>query len=128
MSQRSGPKKPIIRHRDAVRELSCPYGEVRRIVTGGEGGVANVHVVTVTQGSVHYHEAYDEVYYVLGGRGEVTIDSTQHELRPGSVVVIPAGHPHSLLARGDDPLEFIIFGTPAMSIDDERAAPKKPMA
>jgi hypothetical protein len=43
------------------------------------------------------------------------------------VAVIPAGMPHSLEASSNEELEFVIFGTPPMSIDDERAKPVKPV-
>lgn len=118
-------KTPLVHYRDETESSSCPFGDVTRIVTGGEGGVANVHLVRVTRGTTHYHADYDEVYYVLSGRGAITIAETTHDLRPGAVVVIPRGLPHSLEAEEGDTLEFIIFGTPAMSIDDERARPRK---
>jgi mannose-6-phosphate isomerase-like protein (cupin superfamily) len=98
---------------------------VRRIITGGEGGVANVHVVRVTRGLPHVHAAYDEVYYVLSGKGTITLDDECHAVSPGTVVVIPAGVAHALEADPGSELEFIIFGTPAMAIDDERARPKR---
>jgi quercetin dioxygenase-like cupin family protein len=41
------------------------------------------------------------------------------------VAVIPAGVPHSLEAAAGEELEFVIFGTPPISIDDERARPRK---
>ena len=113
----------LVRYLDETEELACPYGDVRRVVTGGEGGLANVHVVRVTRGTPHVHTGYNEVYYVLSGTGTVTLADETHELRPGAVVVIPAGVPHSLLADGDAPLEFIIFGTPPMPLDDARAKP-----
>ena len=93
----------------------------------GAGGVANVHIVEVSMGTTHYHEGYDEVYYVLDGRGELSIDGEGHSLRPGAVAVIPRGIPHSLEATSQDGgrLKFIIFGTPAMAIDDSRAEPRK---
>jgi mannose-6-phosphate isomerase-like protein (cupin superfamily) len=46
-------------------------------------------------------------------------------LRPGSVVVIPAEVRHSLKASKGVELEFVIFGTPPISIEDERAKPKR---
>ena len=119
-------KTPIVQHRDQTARLECPYGHVQRIVTGGAGGVANVHVVAVTEGSRHLHPGYDEVYYVLSGRGSLTLDAQTHPLRPGSVAVIPAGVPHSLEAKPGEQLEFVIFGTPPMAMDDERAKPLKP--
>ncbi len=118
-------RRPLVHYRDETELTSCPYGDVTRVVTGGDGGVANVHVVRVTKGTTHYHAEYEEVYYVLSGRGTITLGEEKHALRPGAVAVIPRGLPHSLEAEDGDTLEFIIFGTPAMSIDDERARPRK---
>jgi len=121
------PKRtPLVRYADATAPLDCPYGHVRRVVTGGEGGVANVHIVKVTRGTTHFHAAYDEVYYVLGGVGRLSLNEETHALRPGAVAVIPAGMPHALDADPGQTLEFVIFGTPPMSIEDERARPQKP--
>jgi len=119
------PSNPIVRYLDETKSLSCPYGDVRRVVTGGEGGVANVHVVRVTRGNRHFHTGYNEVYYILSGSGIVIIGEDSHALRPGAVVVIPAGVPHSLQSDTDVPLEFVIFGTPPISLDDARAMPVK---
>jgi mannose-6-phosphate isomerase-like protein (cupin superfamily) len=118
-------KQAIVHHRDQTEALDCPHGHVQRIVTGGQGGVANVHVVRVTKGTPHVHTGYDEVYYVLSGTGTITLDQQTDPLRPGSVAVIPAGVPHSLEADPGEELEFIIFGTPPMAMDDDRAKPKK---
>jgi mannose-6-phosphate isomerase-like protein (cupin superfamily) len=116
---------PLVRHRDQTSSIDCPFGHVQRIVTGGEGGVANVHVVKITKGAPHVHTGYDEVYYLLSGNGTITLGEQTHSLRPGSVAVIPAGVPHSLEADSGGELEFIIFGTPPMTMDDDRARPKK---
>ena len=119
-------KAPLVHHRADVESVECPFGHVQRIVTGGQGGIANVHVVRVTRGLPHVHTGYDEVYYVLSGTGTITLDKETHPLRPGSVVVIPAGVPHSLEADSGQELEFVIFGTPPMAMDDDRARPKTP--
>ena len=118
-------KQPLVRHRDETQPIDCPFGHVERIVTGGEGGIANVHVVKITKGTPHLHQAYDEVYYVLAGTGTIKLGQEVHLLRPGSVAVIPAGLLHSLEAGPGQELEFVIFGTPPISMDDERARPRK---
>lgn len=118
-------KEPLVRHRDQTQPIDCPFGHVQRIVTGGGGGVANVHVVKVSKGTSHVHQGYDEVYYVLSGTGTITLGQETHPLRAGSVAVIPAGVPHSLEAAAGSELEFVIFGAPPISIDDERARPRK---
>ena len=118
-------KQPLVHHRDETPTIDCPFGHVQRIVTGGQGGIANVHVVTITKGTPHLHQAYDEVYYVLAGTGTITLGQEMHPLRPGSVAVIPAGVLHSLEAGPGQELEFVIFGTPPISMDDERARPRR---
>ena len=117
-------KMPIVRYLDKTEATSCPYGTTERVVTGGEGGVANVHVITVTKGGEHYHRDYDEVYFVLDGEGVITLDGEEHELRYGAVVVVPSGVVHSLEATGGQPLRFVIFGHPGMSVSDDRFVPR----
>ncbi len=117
---------PIVRYLDKTEITPCPYGNARRIVTGGEG-LSNVHVISVIQGSEHFHQGYDETYYFLSGIGTMTLDKKTYPVRPGTVAVIPAKTVHSLMSDSKDPLEFIIFGTPPMSIEDDKAKPIKPL-
>lgn len=118
--------EPIVRYADQTSYTDCPYGNVQRIVTGGLGGLANVHLVRVTHGSAHYHRDYDEVYYVLSGRGTIVMAGGTYELRPGAVAVVPRGVIHEVDAEDDETLEFIIFGTPPMNIDDPKCEPRRP--
>jgi hypothetical protein len=60
-------KAPLVRHRDETQPINCPFGHVKRIVTGGEGGVANVHVVKITKGTPYLHQGYDETTAVNSG-------------------------------------------------------------
>jgi len=119
-------KEPIVRRLGDASPIACPHGDVRRIITGGEGGVANLHLVRVTEGGAHFHRAYDEVYYVLSGKGSLRMADRTHVLEPGTAAVIPAGVVHSLRADPGDVLEFLIFGVPGMPMDDERARPRRP--
>ena len=48
-------KTPLVHQRDETQPIGCPFGHVQRIVTGGEGGIANVHVVKITKGTPHLH-------------------------------------------------------------------------
>jgi len=128
-SPQSMPKPhPVVRYLDETETLPCPYGDTTRIVTGGEAAaeIANVHRVRVTKGARHFHPGYNEVYYVLAGQGRIVFDDAEHELRPGAVVVIPALVPHEVLAADEDqPLDFIIFGTPGMPVSDPRFTPTR---
>lgn len=118
-------KQPLVRHRHDVAPIECPFGHVQRLVTGGQGGVANVHVVTISKGLPHVHNGYDEAYYFLCGKGTITLGDETSPVSPGTVAIIPAGVPHRLEADCGSELEFVIFGTPPMSLEDKRAKPRK---
>jgi mannose-6-phosphate isomerase-like protein (cupin superfamily) len=119
MHERS--KRPLVRQRDETAAADWAFGQMQRIVTGGEGGVANVHVARIKSLPRFFHTGYDEIYYVISGTGTVTLDEETSSLRPGSVVVIPAGVTHSLQATEGGELELVIFGAPPIPIADERA-------
>ena len=118
-------KRGFVKYTDETEALSCPYGNVKRIITGGDRGSPNIHLVSVTEGGEHYHSAYDENYYVLSGIGTIFMDGASYELCPGAAVYIPAGVVHSLKADPGHTLQFIIFGSPGMDFSDERAKPMK---
>ncbi len=61
-------KMPLVRHRDEALPIDCPFGYVQRIVTGGEGGIANVHVVKITTGTPHLHKGYYDHHHDRSGR------------------------------------------------------------
>jgi mannose-6-phosphate isomerase-like protein (cupin superfamily) len=120
-------KQPIVRHREETPVAPWAFGEMQRIVTGGDGGVANVHVAKgVANLPTFYHTGYDEIYYITSGEGTVTLNGVSTPIRPGSVVVIPSGVTHALEAEPDRPFEFVIFGSPPIGIEDERAKPRRP--
>lgn len=51
-----------------------------------------------------------EVYYVVGGQGEMTIAGETIAVRPGDAVPVDLDQPRSIRQRGDAPLEFMIIG------------------
>lgn len=118
-------KEPLVRQRDETRPADWAFGEMRRIVTGGEGGVANVSYAKLKSLPPFYHTGYDEIYYIISGTGTVRLNNEPSRLRPGSVVVIPAGVSHSLEADAGVELEFAIFGWPPMAMEDERAKARR---
>ncbi len=121
-----GLAQAFVNYLDDSEVIPCPYGQVQRVVTGGEGGApVNIHVVEVSEGGEHFHEAYDEVYYVLSGSGLMWMAEREFVLRPGAVVNVPRGVLHSLKADAGERLRFVIVGSPGVLIDDERARPRK---
>jgi lysophospholipase L1-like esterase/mannose-6-phosphate isomerase-like protein (cupin superfamily) len=56
---------------------------------------------------VHWH-GKDEVYYVISGQGELTLDGQLHRVRPGSAILTRDGSSHSLRQIGSEGLVLLI--------------------
>ena len=58
---------------------------------------------------IGYHEQKeDEIYYVLSGKGDMTIDGKTFEVTPGSAVLTRPGSSHGLKQKGTDDLVIMI--------------------
>ena len=58
---------------------------------------------------IGYHEQKeDEIYYVLSGRGLMTIDGKEFEVGPGDAVLTRPGSSHGLKQAGADDLVIMI--------------------
>jgi mannose-6-phosphate isomerase-like protein (cupin superfamily) len=58
---------------------------------------------------IGYHEqGEDEVYYVLSGRGVMTLDGTPTDVGPGAAILTRTGSSHGLKQVGSDDLVVII--------------------
>lgn len=97
----------------------------RDAIHGGSGRIATRHVlrpedfystwtfldhaVLGAGGSVgyHYHDALEECFVVLSGRGLMTIDDETFEVSPGSVTWQGIGQAHGIYNPGPDELDFL---------------------
>ena len=69
-------------------------------------GLAEIPVGAGCPPRGHTHEPA-EVYYIVGGRGEVMVDGKQYPLRVGDAVWIPPNAEHVAYNTGDEPLRLI---------------------
>jgi mannose-6-phosphate isomerase-like protein (cupin superfamily) len=108
-----------------VKSATVMEREVRERMRGGTGAVEIRHVfraeelggaarlfarLTLPPGASighHVHEAEEEVFYVLAGRGVVTEDGVASAVGPGDAVLTGGGGGHALENRGPEPLELI---------------------
>jgi mannose-6-phosphate isomerase-like protein (cupin superfamily) len=59
--------------------------------------------------AIGYHrQTEDEIYYVLSGHGEMTLDGVPHEVGPGTAILTRTGSSHGLRQRGSDDLVILI--------------------
>ena len=60
----------------------------------------------------HMHPKENHFVYIYKGKTKATVGELTGEFGPGSLIVIPAGTPHSFERIGDTPVEVILFSTP----------------
>jgi mannose-6-phosphate isomerase-like protein (cupin superfamily) len=56
----------------------------------------------------HHVQKEDEIYYVLSGRGTMTLDGNTVDIKPGTAVLTRTGSSHSLKQVGDEDLVIMI--------------------
>jgi quercetin dioxygenase-like cupin family protein len=60
----------------------------------------------------HTHADQDKIYYVLEGRGRVSVGGREESLTPGEAVLAPAGSEHGLVNDGAEPLLVLVVVSP----------------
>lgn len=89
------PTTPFIRRELAdVKPWTETCGLIRPLLDEGDQAAAEVHHLEITDARLHYHERTDEVYYILGGQGRMTLDDEEIKLHEGVVVYVPRGTKH----------------------------------
>ena len=75
------------------------------------GGVEGMHT--------HHQDApLDELYFLLDGQAEMTVDEQRYTLRRGDAVLAPAGSAHELRNSGECKAKvLVIWGPPGEPID-----------
>lgn len=104
--------------REAEPFVAPDLSEIRVLVDRATVGVASVSLAhaTVAAGAEtvwHRLQATDEIYFVLSGRGLVSVGDESGEVGPGDAVWIPAGVPQKIRALGSVPLTFLCACGPA---------------
>lgn len=57
----------------------------------------------------HTHDDEEEIFYVLEGVGEVTIDGENFRVEAGTSVFVPPGKTHGIRNAGDTPLKYMVI-------------------
>ncbi|MFF2349478.1 cupin domain-containing protein [Kitasatospora sp. NPDC058115] len=70
----------------------------------------------------HLHTRTREVYVLLAGEGEVTLDGRPHTVRAGDAVLTAVGTRHGLRNTGTGPLDWLVIELPADPPADPAAA------
>ncbi len=71
-----------------------------------------MHETTLLPGAtigLHPHKGNEELYYVLEGKGLMTVDGDSAEMNPGDVCLTKSGSSHSFKNIGEGELRIIVL-------------------
>ncbi|HJQ70594.1 MAG TPA: cupin domain-containing protein [Blastocatellia bacterium] len=115
----------IIVNRNRARALNTPHGsELRPLIdrTTSEITQCSLAEEVLPPGAAvapHHHRELEEIYYILSGRGRMTVGEETSEVAEGDAVYVPRGHRHTLENTGAEPIRLLVVCGPAFFYEDE---------
>ncbi len=106
-----------------IEGMEFPAGRRTRVMLGENGAIrgglfCQGYVVIYPDGSVPLHEhAAAETYTVLQGSGVMAVGGEEQAVKPGDMVYIPSGRPHSLRNTGTADLHMMFVYAPGAVAD-----------
>ncbi len=106
-------KPYITKDGSIIRELMHPnvHGDVKQ-------SLAEAIVPVGSKTLLHKHHKSEEIYYILEGRGLMTLGDEKFEVKKGDAIVIPPKTPHKIENIGNVPLKILCCSYPPYSHDD----------
>jgi mannose-6-phosphate isomerase-like protein (cupin superfamily) len=89
-----------------------------RMLAVADGATVQVQLGTVAK---HYHADANEIQVVMSGSGTEWLGDRQVALKPGTVLIIPAGTPHA--GTTDPNLKIVAIKTPPQAATDVHPVP-----
>jgi glyoxylate utilization-related uncharacterized protein len=86
-----------------------------------------MHETTLPVGTkigLHPHEGNEEIYYVVEGKGEMTVDGETFVMDPGTACLTKSGSKHTFSNIGDTELKIIVIE----AVFDKKDKKDKPVA
>jgi len=98
--------------RAVAREIASPRNSRARQLS-----IADIIIPAGVAVKPHYHKVIEEIYYVTGGRGIMTINGVDRPVGVGDAIVIRPGERHSVRNETRDELRLIVTCSPAWTPD-----------
>ena len=80
--------------------------------------LAEARVAAGQKTAAHFHNATEEIYYILAGTGEMQIGPELRRVGPGDAIAIPPGMVHTIFNSGSETLRFLCCCAPAYEHED----------
>lgn len=105
MSENSAP---IIVPLSEATHKQLPEGQYSHFIVRNVPVMTRVAIEPGKKTNSHYHEAEEQTYYILGGRGLLYVGEEVYEVSAQTAILIPPGQSHALENTGDETLEWVM--------------------
>jgi mannose-6-phosphate isomerase-like protein (cupin superfamily) len=75
-------------------------------------GIGMVILPPGSQSTPHKHEKEEETWYVVSGRGKITVGEETEAIESDMLIVAPPGKEHYIVNGSDEPLKMLWIFTP----------------
>lgn len=117
----------IVINRERAGVINTPHGsEIRPLVDRTTSNIERCSLAeeVLPVGAAvgrHHHLETEEIYYILQGKGRMTVGDETREVEAGDAIFIPLKRTHTLENTGDEPIRLLLVCGPAYSYEDHLA-------
>ena len=113
----------IVSREQIASYITADGSEIRELLNADNAPLHNQSLAEATlapgqKTALHFHPRAEEIYFILGGRGAMTIGEQTRGVHSGQAIAIPAGAPHCIENDGAGELRFLCCCAPAYSHED----------
>jgi quercetin dioxygenase-like cupin family protein len=90
----------------------------KEVLLGKEASVnMTVYMPGINSGA-HYHNATEEIDYVVMGQGNLTMNGKDYPVKAGDLIHIPPLNVHDYRSAGNDTFQILVFFMPPLAEND----------
>lgn len=118
----------IVNQRDAPPFVTVDGSTIRELLAHRNSSIrrqslAEARLAPGAATTPHHHVVTEEIYYILSGTADMTIDQETRGVGPGDAIAIPPGCRHTIRNTGPDELVFLCTCAPGYEHADTVLAP-----
>ena len=113
----------VVNRKDAAPFITKDTSEIREILAPRNSSIRNQslaesRVLPGKSTEEHIHPNTEEIYYVLKGKGKISVEGEVRDIRPGDGIALLPGKRHKLWNTGKSDLVFLCCCAPAYTHED----------
>jgi mannose-6-phosphate isomerase-like protein (cupin superfamily) len=113
----------IVNQQDAVPFTTVDGSTIRELLAHRNSSIRQQSLAEARLGPgcatvPHHHAVTEEIYYILAGEAEMTLENETRPVRPGDAIAIPPGARHTIRNCGPTELVFLCTCAPGYEHSD----------